>query len=35
MEKHWGWQPSETKALTWSEVRNYAFHTKRMLKKAP
>lgn len=26
MEKFWGWQPSEAKALTWSEVRTYANH---------
>ena len=23
MEKYWRWQPSEAKALTWSEVREY------------
>jgi hypothetical protein len=32
-ERFWRWQPSETKKLTWSEVRNYAYHAARMIKK--
>lgn len=27
-EKFWGWQPSETKRLTWGEVLNYLQHAK-------
>jgi hypothetical protein len=33
IERWWGWQPSETKELTWSEVREYALHAALMLKK--
>jgi hypothetical protein len=35
MERFWRWQPSEAKALTWSEIRNYAAHAEIMLKKVP
>ena len=30
MEKFWGWQPSETKRLTWGEVMNYLHHANLM-----
>ncbi len=33
VERSWGWQPSETKELTWSEVCEYAYHAALMLKK--
>ncbi len=33
MERFWRWQPSEIKRLTWSEIRNYAYHAALMLKK--
>ncbi len=31
MEKFWGWQPSETKKLTWSEVLNYWHHARHII----
>ncbi|VWC79096.1 hypothetical protein BLA17378_03788 [Burkholderia aenigmatica] len=33
VERWWRWQPSETKELTWTEVRDYAYHAALMTKK--
>nr|DAH71634.1 MAG TPA: hypothetical protein [Caudoviricetes sp.] len=33
VERFWRWQPSETKRMTWSEVRKYAYHAALMNKK--
>lgn len=33
MEKFYGWQPSEAKALKWSEVREYARHAEILRRK--
>jgi hypothetical protein len=32
MEKYWGWQPSEVKALTWSEINRYRQYAELMNK---
>jgi hypothetical protein len=33
MERYWRWQPSETKALTWSEIREYVMHAELIAKR--